>query len=59
MNRTFLASSVATGEQAHSIPNNAPMNSVAWHPNRLLLAFAGDDKDRSGRDEGSVKIFGF
>lgn len=51
--------SVATGEQAHAIPSTAPMNSVAWHPSKPLLAFAGDDKDRQGRDEGSVKIFGF
>ena len=50
---------VATGEQAHAISTTAPMNSVAWHPNKLLLAFAGDDKDRQGRDEGSVKVYGF
>ena len=42
--------SVATGEQARSIPTGAPMNSVAWHPSKLLLAFAGDDKDKMGRD---------
>jgi len=51
--------SVSSGEQAHSIPSNAPMNSVAFHPSKLLLAYAGDDKDRNGRDEGSLKIFGF
>ena len=51
--------SVATGEQVHAIPSTAPMNSVAWHPSKLLLAFAGDDKDRQGRDEGSVRVFGF
>ena len=34
------------------------MNSVAWHPKRLLLAFAGDDKDKLGR-EGSLRVFGF
>ena len=36
--------SVATGEQAHAIPTNAPMNSVAWHPTEHLLAYAGDEK---------------
>ena len=51
--------SVATGEQAHAIPTSAPMNSVSWHPSKLLLAYVGDDKDRQGRDEGSVRIFGF
>jgi THO complex subunit 3 len=50
---------VATGETAHALPTSAPMNSVAWHPSRLLLAYAGDDKDRTGRDEGSLRIFGF
>jgi len=51
--------SVATGEQAHAIPSKEPMNSVAWHPTKLLLAYAGDDKDRTGRDEGSLRVFGF
>ena len=50
---------VSTGALAHSIHTNAPMNSVAFHPSRLLLAYAADDKDRSGRDEGSLRIFGF
>ena len=50
---------VPTGEQAHAISTKAPMNSVAWHPSRHLLAFAGDDKDRQLRDEGSLRIFGF
>ena len=35
------------------------MNSVSWHPTKLLLAYAGDDKDRTGRDEGSLRVFGF
>ena len=51
--------SVTTGQRVHAIPSQAPMNSVAWHPSKLLLAFAGDDKDRQGRDEGSGRIFGF
>jgi len=50
---------VATGEQAHAIPSTAPMNSVAFHPSSLLLAYAGDDKDRNGRDDGNLRIFGF
>lgn len=50
---------VSTGAQAHALPTAAPMNSLAWHPKRHLLAYAGDDKDRGGRDEGSLRIFGF
>ena len=49
---------VASAEQAHAISVNAPMNTVAWHPKRLLLAFAGDDKDKLGR-EGVLRIFGY
>lgn len=50
---------VRSGEQAHAIATKAPMNSVAWHPSRHLLAFAGDDKNRQGYDEGSLRVFGF
>ena len=45
--------------QVHSIPCSAPMNSVSWHPTRHLLAYAGDDKNKSGQDEGSLRVFGF
>eukprot|EP00962_Isochrysis_galbana_P059606 scaffold33302_cov129-Isochrysis_galbana.AAC.2 len=50
---------VATGKQAFGIPCKAPSNTVAWHPKKMLLAYAGDDKDKMGRDEGSIRIFGF
>ena len=48
-----------THMQVHSIPCSAPMNSVSWHPTRHLLAYAGDDKTKSGQDEGSLRVFGF
>jgi len=35
------------------------MNAVAWHPKELLLAYAGDERDKHARDLGSIKIFGF
>ena len=50
---------VETSRQVHSIPCSAPMNSVSWHPTRHLLAYAGDDKNKSGQDEGSLRVFGF
>jgi THO complex subunit 3 len=50
---------VETGQSYHKIKCNAATNTVAWNPKRHLLAFAGDDVDRNGRDEGSVRIFGF
>jgi len=50
---------VENSRQVHSIPCSAPMNSVSWHPTRHLLAYAGDDKNKSGQDEGSLRVFGF
>jgi THO complex subunit 3 len=50
---------VATSQQVHSIPCSAPMNTVSWHPTRHLLAYAGDDKNKAGQDEGNLRIFGF
>jgi len=52
-------SSVETGSQVHAISCRAAMNTVAWHPKQYLLAFAGDDKDRHGKDEGAIRVFGF
>jgi len=49
-------SHVETGEHVFSIPTEAAMNAVAWHPRELLLAYAGDEKDKHA---GSIKIFGF
>ena len=45
--------------QVHAISCRAAMNTVAWHPKQYLLAFAGDDKDRHGKDEGAIRVFGF
>lgn len=35
------------------------MNTLAWHPKELILAYAGDEKDKYGRDAGSIRILGF
>ena len=51
---------VNSSAAVHQIECRAAMNTVAWHPSRHLLAFAGDDKNKSdGRDEGSLRVFGF
>jgi hypothetical protein len=48
-----------TGGPVASIPVNAPVNDLAWHPRKYLLAYACDDKDqRSGKDEGSLRVWG-
>jgi len=57
---TFIdISHVETGEKVATLECEAATNELAWHPKKLLLAFAGDDKDHHGKDHGSVKIFGF
>ena len=35
---------VETGERICEVPCNAPTFTVAWHPQKPLLAFACDDK---------------
>ncbi|KAI8801495.1 WD40-repeat-containing domain protein [Cladochytrium replicatum] len=51
-------SHVETGEHVHTIQCSAAMNTVAWHPSKLLLAYAGDEVV-NGRPEGNLRIFGF
>ncbi|KAG0052281.1 hypothetical protein BGZ83_002787 [Gryganskiella cystojenkinii] len=51
---------VETGESVYQIHCGAAMNSVAWHPNKYLLAYAGDEQDRSaGGMNGNLRVFGF
>jgi len=49
-------SNVETGEQVHKIECNAAMNSIAWHPGKYLLAYAGDEVESK---TGIVRVFGF
>lgn len=35
---------VETGEQVHTIPVSSTTHTVAWHPNKLTLAVASEDK---------------
>lgn len=35
--------SMASGRVAHQIPVSATINSVAWHPSKLLLAYSGTE----------------
>jgi THO complex subunit 3 len=52
---------VETGEQVCKVPSGVNVaHSVAWHPSKYILAFAGDEIDaRSGRAEGLLRIFDF
>ncbi|XP_065890171.1 THO complex subunit 3-like [Dysidea avara] len=49
---------VETGEKIAEVPCQAPTFTVAWHPTKNLLAFAGEDKDKHERDAGTVWLFG-
>ncbi|KAI9090069.1 WD40-repeat-containing domain protein [Phlyctochytrium arcticum] len=57
--RIINISAVETGETIHTITCSAAMNSVAWHPSKHILAYAGDDV--SSRDhktpEGNLRVF--
>jgi THO complex subunit 3 len=44
---------VETGLEAKRVPTTAATNSIAWHPGKHWLAYAGEDKD------GSLRILGF
>ncbi|KAF9026362.1 THO complex subunit 3, partial [Haplosporangium bisporale] len=54
---------VETGESVHKIDCFAAMNTVAWHPSKYLLAYAGDETDmvpgRGSVMAGNLRIFGF
>lgn len=54
---------VETGQSVHQIMNdmnhgNHAMNSVAWNPCYLLLAYAADDDGKYG-NPGTFRVFGF
>lgn len=49
---------VRTGELVFKIPTTAATNTLCWHPNRTLLAYAGDHVDsRNSRSTGSIFLF--
>lgn len=47
---------VDNGEVLKKIPVMVPTLSVSWHPNRHILAYAGEE---IGRNEGIVRVFGY
>jgi len=42
----------STGEQLYSLESRCAMNSVAWHPTKFILAYAGDEKGDTSRMSG-------
>jgi THO complex subunit 3 len=55
---------VESGETVHKIDCYAAMNTVAWHPSKYLLAYAGDEQEsRPGGGgtvmAGNLRVFGF
>ncbi|KAJ3184433.1 hypothetical protein HDU85_001738 [Gaertneriomyces sp. JEL0708] len=57
--RIIDISAVESGETIHTIQCSAATNSVAWHPGRHILAYAGDDVGRDYKtSEGNLRVFG-
>ncbi|KAI8820465.1 WD40-repeat-containing domain protein [Fimicolochytrium jonesii] len=55
--RIIDISSVETGHNIYTIHTSAATNSIAWHPYKHLLAYAGDDA-MATRPEGNLRVFG-
>lgn len=49
---------VETGAKVYSVQCSDPTFIVAWHPNKYLLAYACDEKDKHNRDTGNIWLFG-
>lgn len=48
---------VPTGELLYKLPTASATNTLAWHPKRSILAYAGDHVDsRTGRSTGAIYI---
>jgi THO complex subunit 3 len=59
INTGSLVAKVSTGKASSEAKAGIPMNSVAWHPSKHILAFAGSEvDDRTGKSTGSIKLFG-
>eukprot|EP00051_Salpingoeca_urceolata_P032709 m.16984 g.16984 ORF g.16984 m.16984 type:complete len:168 (+) comp5366_c0_seq1:124-627(+) len=50
--------SVDTGEKIHQISAESGAFTLAWHPSQMVLAYAGDEKDREHRAAGLISLFG-
>lgn len=47
-----------TGTPCHLLPTRAELNTLEWHPTRMLLAWSADEVDaRTGRSEGNVRVW--
>lgn len=54
----YLIFIVESGDNVHTIQNGSPVNCLAWHPKKHLLAYTGKEKDKHDRDTGYIKVFG-
>ncbi|CAG8600587.1 8603_t:CDS:1 [Paraglomus brasilianum] len=57
----IVLSEVETGDTIYRLPCGAATNSVSWHPNGYLLAYAGDEfsSDIDGRKYRGLKVYGY
>ncbi|KAI5481735.1 hypothetical protein MNV49_000012 [Pseudohyphozyma bogoriensis] len=56
---SILISEVPSGRKAQSLPTIGVCDVIAWHPNKLLLAYASEELDvGSKRPSGAFRIWG-
>lgn len=54
-----LVAKINPGKVSSDSKTGIPINSVTWHPNKQILAFAGSEvDDRTGKATGAIKLFG-
>lgn len=49
--------SLETGTSVYTIYNDNQQYSLSWNPNKHILAYCGDDKNRNNNDEGNIHLF--
>lgn len=56
--RNISIASIHTGETLHSFKTGAKTKSLAWHPSKLLLAYASEDitREEHMREPGMMNI---
>lgn len=47
-----------TGEIIQTLDTPGPQESLAWHPSKYVLAFAGEDDSKEGKAEPTFRIIG-
>lgn len=41
----------------HTVPTNGPCDVIAWHPSKMILAYAAEELE-GGRASGAFRLYG-